>query len=263
MRALIASTSGAGHLGPLLPFADALPRGAATRSCDSSAIRRPPASGNRSPGSLARRAGDTSPTASGSGGGASRRCCRPSRSSCDEWRAGPRPARGGGVRVGDRRRAPRDRARARSRSRRPPSSGARSTSPRPSCPPGVAAALRASPYLSRFPASLDPSPYADTRRYAARTAGRKHARARLRDVRQPRRRARLRPVSRRAGRGRRARCRGPASPPAPTSTSGRRPGERPGRAVGAAGAKRSRAPRWSSATAARAPSSARSPRTSR
>jgi UDP:flavonoid glycosyltransferase YjiC (YdhE family) len=36
----------------------------------------------------------------------------------------------------------------------------------PVLPAGVVAALRASPYLSRFPASLDPSPYADTRRYA-------------------------------------------------------------------------------------------------
>jgi UDP:flavonoid glycosyltransferase YjiC (YdhE family) len=36
----------------------------------------------------------------------------------------------------------------------------------PVLPADVVAALRASPYLSRFPASLDPSPYADTRRCA-------------------------------------------------------------------------------------------------
>jgi UDP:flavonoid glycosyltransferase YjiC (YdhE family) len=31
--------------------------------------------------------------------------------------------------------------------------------------PGIAERLRAAPYLTRFPASLDPSPFADTRRY--------------------------------------------------------------------------------------------------
>jgi UDP:flavonoid glycosyltransferase YjiC (YdhE family) len=36
----------------------------------------------------------------------------------------------------------------------------------PVLPDGVVAALRATPYLSRFPASLDPSPFPDTRRYA-------------------------------------------------------------------------------------------------
>ena len=36
----------------------------------------------------------------------------------------------------------------------------------PVLPDGLVAALRASPYLSRFPASLDPSPYPATRRYA-------------------------------------------------------------------------------------------------
>jgi UDP:flavonoid glycosyltransferase YjiC (YdhE family) len=36
----------------------------------------------------------------------------------------------------------------------------------PVLPEDVVAALRETPYLSRFPASLDPSPYLDTRRYA-------------------------------------------------------------------------------------------------
>jgi UDP:flavonoid glycosyltransferase YjiC (YdhE family) len=36
----------------------------------------------------------------------------------------------------------------------------------PVLPPETVQALRGAPYLSRFPASLDPSPYPDTRRYA-------------------------------------------------------------------------------------------------
>jgi UDP:flavonoid glycosyltransferase YjiC (YdhE family) len=35
----------------------------------------------------------------------------------------------------------------------------------PVLPDGIVAALRAAPYLTRFPASLDPSPFPDTRRY--------------------------------------------------------------------------------------------------
>ncbi len=42
---------------------------------------------------------------------------------------------------------------------------------------GIVEALRAAPYLSRFPASLDPSPFPDTRRYREAAAARRATRS--------------------------------------------------------------------------------------